>query len=598
LKKLFMNEPKAEMDSLSSLRGRRKWLLDPRHGDLEDDHAATSRRSLLSIAGSLLVEISLSKLLVACTISILLPAVLLGLAPLLLSAWLVKIKSHLMEATGLGLLLVIIIFLGISWLGGRVLFRIAEQSFWSLNALAVQPGYAFWREAMRHLVERALKSTTGAELAGVRAASCLLAGLALVAFAAMMALSIWPFTQWIGAVREMMQPWSLVVPTVANAVFIMSSYLGAASLFWSLADAVGGQPLDIEAFDTPAPETRTWRIAHLSDVHVVGERYGFRIESGRSGPRGNGRLVRAMKQLSALHAENPLDCVLVTGDMTDAGTSAEWSEFLEIMAGFPDLAGRMLILPGNHDVNIIDRGNPARLNFPFSPARTLRKMRTISVMDALHGDRVRLVTTPRPEEEPTLAGFLDPYRHVVEEFADKGGLRRSLLLSGVWDRVFPLILPPSEERGVGVALLDSNADANFSFTNALGMISAGQARRLTAAFDAYPGACWVLAMHHHLVEYPRPASSLSDRVATALINGTWFLHVLRPYAHRLVVMHGHRHVDWIGTCGELKIVSAPSPVMGRADGPAHFYVHVVAAGQDGGIRLLSPHMIEVDAGLA
>jgi hypothetical protein len=54
-------------------------LLDPREGDLEDDRAATSRRSLLSIAGSLLVEISPSKLLVACSLSILLPALLLGL---------------------------------------------------------------------------------------------------------------------------------------------------------------------------------------------------------------------------------------------------------------------------------------------------------------------------------------------------------------------------------------------------------------------------------------------------------------------------------------------------------------------------------------
>jgi len=37
---------------------------------------------------------------------------------------------------------------------------------------------------------------------------------------------------------------------------------------------------------------------------------------------------------------------------------------------------------------------------------------------------------------------------------------------------------------------------------------------------------------------------------------------LKPYASRVVVMHGHRHIDWIGSCGRLKIISAPSPVMG------------------------------------
>jgi len=593
-----MNEPNDEIDYPNSTRTRPGLLLDPRWGDLEDDRAATSRRSLLSIAGSLLVEISPSKLLVACSLLILLPAFLLGLAPLLLSAWIGKIKSHLMEATGFGLLLVIIVAIVISWLGWRPLFRIAEQNFWSLNGLAVQPGYAFWREAMRHLIERALKSNTGKKLARVRAASCLVSGLLLVALGTMVAIAAWPHTRWIGVVTDMMQPRTLVAPTLANTIFIMSSYLVAASLVWSLADAAGGQPLDIEAFDAPSPDTRAWRIAHLSDVHIVGERYGFRIESGRSGPAGNGRLVRAMRQLATVHADNPLDYVLVTGDMTDAGTSAEWSEFLEIMAGFPELAGRMLILPGNHDVNIIDRGNPARLNLPFSPAKTLRKMRVISAMKALQGDRMRLVTTSRVGAAPTLADFLDPSVQMIEEFADAGGLRRSVLLSRVWDQVFPLILPPPEGHGVGFALLDSNADANFSFTNALGMISVDQARRLTAAFDAHPGACWVLAMHHHIVEYPRPAASFSDRIATALINGSWFLRVLKPYAHRLIVMHGHRHIDWIGTCGALKIVSAPSPVMGRNEEPPHFYVHEIAAGKGGAIRLLAPQLIEVDASTA
>ena len=55
-------------------------LIDPRHGDIEDDAASPGQRSLLAIAGSLLVEISLPKLLFAWTVLLLLPAVLLGLA--------------------------------------------------------------------------------------------------------------------------------------------------------------------------------------------------------------------------------------------------------------------------------------------------------------------------------------------------------------------------------------------------------------------------------------------------------------------------------------------------------------------------------------
>ena len=36
---------------------------------------------------------------------------------------------------------------------------------------------------------------------------------------------------------------------------------------------------------------------------------------------------------------------------------------------------------------------------------------------------------------------------------------------------------------------------------------------------------------------------------------------LKVLAGRAVVMHGHRHIDWVGQCG-VKIVSAPSPIMG------------------------------------
>src|SRR5437899_12258741 len=74
-------------------------LVDPRHGDIEDDAASPGQRSLLAIAGSLLVEISLPKLLFAWTVLLLLPAVLLGLAPLLASAWFSTLSEQLATLT-------------------------------------------------------------------------------------------------------------------------------------------------------------------------------------------------------------------------------------------------------------------------------------------------------------------------------------------------------------------------------------------------------------------------------------------------------------------------------------------------------------------
>jgi hypothetical protein len=132
-------------------------LYDPRQGDAEDDASSPKRRSLLAIAGSLLAEISLPKLLFAWTLSILLPAVLLGSAPLIATAWLAKVSRTVTDLTELGTVLIFLIVLVLGWIGWPQLWRTAEVNFWSLNVLAVQPSYAFCREALRHL-DRAARS--------------------------------------------------------------------------------------------------------------------------------------------------------------------------------------------------------------------------------------------------------------------------------------------------------------------------------------------------------------------------------------------------------------------------------------------------------
>ena len=593
-----MNGSPYGRDRPSVARHGEKPILDPRLGDMETDHSATKQRSLLAIAGALLVEISLTKLLVVGAVSILLPSVLLGLAPILVTAWISETSNWLKEATETTVAIVLVAAVAVASVGWRPVFRLAETNFWSLNALAIQPAYAGSREALRHLTERTLTDPTGPELARRRAISCAAAGVLLFVLAGIVVIAVWPATHWAGSVADMAAPHRLVLPTVTNAIVIMSVYLSVASLVWGFVDASSEQPLDVRTFDTAPAGERVWRVAHLSDVHVVGERYGFRIESGRAGPRGNERFERVMERLAAMHAEQALDLILISGDMTDAGTSAEWAEFLDVLAGHPELAERTLILPGNHDVNIVDRANPARFALPFSTAKTLRKLRALSAMALLAEDRLRLASLAGKTPGPALAAVLEPRRRAIADFADTGGFRPSAELSRLWEELFPLVLPPAEEEGLGIVLLDSNADTNFSFTNALGMISMDQAKRMTAAFDAYPKARWIVALHHHLAEYPMVVKTLAERIGTKLINGTWILRVLKPYAERVVVMHGHRHIDWIGACGHLRIVSAPSPVMGYPGVPPHFYVHKLSPGPDGSMRLLRPERVDIEAAAA
>lgn len=575
-------------------------IIEPRAGDAEDDASSTKKRSLLAIAGSLLGEINLPKLALAWMILAGLPGLLLGLAPLVVSAWLASVSGRITALAGVGSLLLLALVAALGWYGVRPLFRAAERSFWSLNSLVVQPGYALCREGLRHLAERFLSLEAGEDSrAKLRAATAFGAGLGACIIAAGLATLAWPSTRWSGEFADLAQPLRLVAPALANTVVLMAGYFAVASLAWGVADASMDQPRDLAAFDNVPPSAARWRVAHLSDIHVVGERYGFRIESGRAGPRGNERLDKVLDRLGQIHAQDPLDLVLITGDMTDAGRSAEWAEFLDAFARHSALAERTFILPGNHDLNIVDRANPARLELPTSPGKRLRQMRTLSAMAALQGKRVRVLDRSRSKLGGTLAEALEPHRRAIASFADAGTLRLSAGLAAIWTDVFPMVLPPGDADGLGLVLLNSNAETHFSFTNALGLVAEEDMQAMLAILRQFPKARWIVALHHHPVEYPRRAKAFSERIGTALINGSRFVRQLKPFGHRLVAMHGHRHIDWIGRCGPLKIVSAPSPVMEAMDDqPTSFYIHTLAAADDGGLALLQPERIDIEPGPA
>src|SRR5262249_60449218 len=64
-----------------------KPVIDPRHGDVETDFSSTKQHSVLSLAGGLLLGLSLPKLIMAWTLLLLVPGLLLGLGPIVASDW-------------------------------------------------------------------------------------------------------------------------------------------------------------------------------------------------------------------------------------------------------------------------------------------------------------------------------------------------------------------------------------------------------------------------------------------------------------------------------------------------------------------------------
>jgi hypothetical protein len=212
-------------------------------------------------------------------------------------------------------------------------------------------------------------------------------------------------------------------------------------------------------------------------------------------------------------------------------------------------------------------------------------------MAALQGERVRMVDDAG-KPTITLYDHIQAHAADIAKFSDLGSFALTWKLANLWPQTFPMLLPPDSEDGLGVILLDSNAQTHFSFTNALGLVTQEQTKAIEKIAAQFPRASWIVALHHHVVEYPKPAKALSERIGTALVNGTWFVRRMQRLKGRAVVMHGHRHIDWIGKCGDLTILSAPSPVMDVTDDrDKYFYIHTLYTDADGHLALVQPERV-------
>jgi hypothetical protein len=281
--------------------------------------------------------------------------------------------------------------------------------------------------------------------------------------------------------------------------------------------------------------------------------------------------------------------VLVTGDVTDAGTQAEWAEFIDLLRVYPELRRWLSLVPGNHDVNIIDRSNPGRLDLPWGSGQSLRKLRVVLAIDTLAGQRSHLIDRASGALGPTLHDYLRqmPRHDLLRELADRGTMQGRREITRVWEAIFPLVEPPQAGASYAFIVLNSNARSHFSLTNAIGVVGPSQLKALRRLLrnSNHP---WLVLLHHQVVEYPVTSVSLCERIGLALINAPNLVAVLAPHAGRVIVLHGHRDRDWMGVCGDIVLCSAPSASLGadRADGyRGSFRVQQFAALIDGDIRL-------------
>ena len=576
-------------------------IWDLRRGDADDDRLSPGGRGLRSIILSTMFEFNLLQGALAFLLLILLPALLIGLVPSMALTYGAVVKgavTRLLDEPYRALAVLAICAVAAYWWGAS-LARHTLRNIWQLHYTLVFPVFVLVRETVKLIGEGRLSNQSSVSaLHRLRRIGTLIAGALsaggslLLAVALLKTYGIVSVSLTAAPARDIMRAASI------DGVIVLAFSTVASSLFWAWRELSAISPVINWTPGAVPPPGQNIRIAHISDPHIVGSPNEFRMEAGTRGPRGNDRWSAVLDRLTALDAEKPFDWILLTGDVTDAGTRTEWVEFLERTALHPRFSGRLLMLPGNHDVNIADRTDAAKLELPWSVSRALRKLRFLIAADSLQGTRVHVVDHVSGKLGPTLDSFLrsDGRQGEMRSLASSGSIRAGRDVSRIWRDLFPLVVPPANGQP-GVMLLNSCSDSHMALTNAIGVIDPQQLRAVTRLLTEFGDAAWLIALHHQVVEYPATGASLKERVGLTLMNAPDLFASIGTHARRTVIVHGHRHRDWIGHCGDFGLCSAPSAVLGNFDGTyadGVFHVHNLLISENAGLCIADTERIIVN----
>jgi len=257
---------------------------------------------------------------------------------------------------------------------------------------------------------------------------------------------------------------------------------------------------------------RTFKISHLSDLHLTTDPNGKRFE-----PKWSGQLSGMNDAFRHVLASGPVqnsDLVLVTGDLTDRGDLKTWTHFVRMVAG-AGLKSRTLAIIGNHDVC----GLNARLGWP-------KRLSKIDLERACNG----LMLAGQPYDYP-------------------------------WAKVV--------DPRVVVFGLDTNNSGNLSpIDNAVGRIGTHQLQRFSELLARHRDVPVKIATMHHSPNIPEPATAIRRGQAPMPLIFRW-THQIPPEDRRAfrnlciaskvrLVVHGHLHQAEDRRVNGLRIIGAPA----------------------------------------
>lgn len=321
----------------------------------------------------------------------------------------------------------------------------------------------------------------------------------------------------------------------------------------------------------------TLRFLHWSDLHVTP--YDDALTTDLKAVGGN----QALRALVAAAARTD-EPVIITGDSTDAGRSREWRALFEILA---PIVARVVLVPGNHDLNIVDPLRRSVIGDEAGRGRALRQVRMLAALARVQGERAWVLDDG---EVVTLATFVARRRGLLARFYAAPLELHPTAIDAHYRAAFPMAV--ELPGGFVVHVFDSNEAAATALSNAFGMIEAAALARYRTLRGHFAARPQLVALHHHLA-YPGHVTErgLLHRAMARFIVLRNTREVVAAIADRAtVVLHGHKHIGHEGRLGEhLDIVSARSATLGDAfrgeTTPGGRRV-TVASADDGGTRLV------------
>jgi calcineurin-like phosphoesterase family protein len=319
----------------------------------------------------------------------------------------------------------------------------------------------------------------------------------------------------------------------------------------------------------------TLKIAHLSDLHCPEDGIPL-TEMDRQWD--DDCFSRLMTKLA--REIDDYDAILLTGDITDRGEEGAWTKFFDRCP--ESLRTRMIILPGNHDLNLVGHGVSGLFwwsELLSMKGRNDRCHRFLEILKTFHGGG--LVWCELENRAVSVSDFINRETRWHEAGQRHQNRDSPVPYADILNKLYPILVElPTRSQQVSTYCLTWNTvkPSSAAVFNAVGSIDTGQLARaeelLSSLTAMNPSAVLVHAAHHQTAlprELYRSQGSMLHRMrhlwqsaGMTIENASELVSWMERQKRETVIFHGHHHKYF---CAALKtapidVVSASSSTLG------------------------------------